>query len=128
MTQSPAFAPAAVPLPNYPEEKYGGKENQQIDGDEKRQANANHGAGASGAEDGGRVTSFPHSTVAIAQMRSCFAAEVSRAPGETAEREIFLRLFVQGGVAGRTFEKAVAQDSTIGHRHAKFSALRRLAR
>jgi hypothetical protein len=44
IAQSAALAAAAVPLTNYPEEKNRRKKNQQIDRDQRREANADHGA------------------------------------------------------------------------------------
>jgi hypothetical protein len=73
VTQRTAFAPAAVPLTNYPEEENRRKKNQQIDGDKRRQADANHGAGDSRVAAPGAVISLPHSTVAIAQMVALLA-------------------------------------------------------
>ena len=78
VTQRTAFAPAAVPLPNYPEEENRRKKNQQIDGDERREANTDHGAGDSRVAAPDALISLPHSTVAIAQI----AGEPAFAGGE----------------------------------------------
>ena len=68
ITQRTAFAPAAVPLANYPEEENRRKENKQVDGDQRGEADADHGlATAAGLSRGAR--SFPHSKVAVVQVR-----------------------------------------------------------
>ena len=65
VTQRTAFAPAAVPLTNYPEEENRRKKNQQVDGDERCQADADHGAVPLGLLGLGVAMSLPHSTVAV---------------------------------------------------------------
>src|SRR5205085_1908458 len=72
VTQCPPFAPAPIPLSHYPEKKNRRKEKQQINGDERGQADANHGAGwvaeGEGWTAGVAAMSLPHSTVAIPQI------------------------------------------------------------
>jgi hypothetical protein len=64
MLQSPAFAPPPIPLSHYPKKENCRKEKQQINGGERAEGNVNHGAEA--LEPAlSRVTSLPHSTVAI---------------------------------------------------------------
>ncbi len=67
VTQGPAFAPAAVPLPDYPEEKNCRKKNQQIDRDQGGQTDADHGAVEFGEGLDGMMTSLPHWMVAVVQ-------------------------------------------------------------
>src|SRR6185436_13734179 len=52
----------------YPEQKNRRKKNQQIDRDQGGEADPDHGA-VSGLSERAAATSFPHSTVAIPQMR-----------------------------------------------------------
>ena len=68
--ESSTLTLAAVPLSHYPEEKNCRKKNQQIDRDERRQRDADHGARFPVGADCGMETSFPQFTVAIVQ-RSC---------------------------------------------------------
>jgi len=68
MPQGPALAPSALPLSHYPEEKNRRKKKQQINRNQRGQANSNHGAVVDVAF--GRATSFPHSIVAIPQLRA----------------------------------------------------------
>ncbi len=68
MAQSSSFASAPVPFTNYPEEKNRRKKNQQIDRDENRETDTDHGRTL--PEGGGGVTmSLPHSMMATAQLR-----------------------------------------------------------
>ena len=69
ITQRTAFAPAAVPLTNYPEEENRRKENKQVDGDERGEADADHGLRFSFPASPGLPTSLPHSKVAVVQVR-----------------------------------------------------------
>jgi hypothetical protein len=70
VAQGPAFTPAAIPLPDYPEQKNRRKENQQIDRNQRRKADPNHGeaapVGAVGAFPEAAM-SLPHSIVACVQ-------------------------------------------------------------
>ncbi len=65
--QCPPFAAPAVPLPDYPEEDNRRKKNQQIDRDQRRETNADHGVGVAAA---GGAMSLPQLTVAVVQMRA----------------------------------------------------------
>lgn len=69
MTQGPTLAPAAVPLSDYPEEKNRRKKNQQIDRDQRRQADANHGVRDVVGAAAGRTMSLPHSKTAVVQTK-----------------------------------------------------------
>ena len=73
ITQRSAFAPAAVPLANYPEEENRRKENQQVDGDERGEADADHGARFSATGLPGVLRSLPHSTVARVHRKALSA-------------------------------------------------------
>jgi hypothetical protein len=44
MAQSPSLAPAPIPFSHYPEEENRRKKNQQIDCDQNRETDANHGS------------------------------------------------------------------------------------
>jgi len=67
IAQSAALASAAVPLTNYPEEKNRRKKNQQIDRDQRREANSDHGVAGCWVGGGAVMISLPHSTAAIPQ-------------------------------------------------------------
>jgi hypothetical protein len=67
MLQSPALASPAIPLSHYPEEKNRRKKKQQINGDERGEADPNHGVPVLVEVVLGGATSFPHSMVAIPQ-------------------------------------------------------------
>ena len=68
VAQSAAFASATIPLTNYPEEENCRKKNQQIDRDQRGEADPDHGATLSVAGEGATM-SFPHSTVAVPQTK-----------------------------------------------------------
>ena len=74
VTQRSAFAPAAVPLANYPEEENCRKENKQVDGDKGGEANPDHGEGLSVVGFAGVLKSLPQSIVAVVQMRRFLAS------------------------------------------------------
>jgi hypothetical protein len=66
MLQSPAFAPPPIPLSHYPKKENCRKEKQQVNGGERAERDVDHGAEELPTAVG-RVTSLPHSTVAIPQ-------------------------------------------------------------
>jgi hypothetical protein len=69
MAQSLSFAPSPIPFTNYPEEKNRRKKNQQIDRDQNRESDADHGRKLSEDASGGVTMSLPHSMIATAQLR-----------------------------------------------------------
>jgi hypothetical protein len=58
--QSATLATAAIPLSEYPEEKNRRKKNQQIDRDQRRETDWDHGAVGAGLEAGAGEMSLPH--------------------------------------------------------------------
>ena len=68
MAQRPLLTATTIPLAKYPEEKNRRKKKQQINRDQRRQADPDHGARA--APVGGCSRSVPNSKVAVAQTRS----------------------------------------------------------
>jgi hypothetical protein len=70
MLQGPALFSPAIPFSHYPKEKNRRKKKQQINRDQSREADANHGVAPSAGLGRGRATSLPHSIVAIPQVRS----------------------------------------------------------
>jgi len=76
VAQGPAFAPASVPLPKYPEDKNCCKEKQQIYRNQRCKGDPDHGVA------GARATSLPHSIVAIPQTRDWTAVFAIVDPGE----------------------------------------------
>ena len=65
--QSPSLSSPLIPFSNYPEEENRRKKKQQINRDESRKTDANHGVTLAPGCVCGRAMSFPHSTVAIPQ-------------------------------------------------------------
>jgi hypothetical protein len=70
VTQGAAFTPASVPLPKYPEEKNRRKKKQQINSDQCRECNLDHGVVVAVDVAGARATSVPHSIVAVPQTKA----------------------------------------------------------
>ena len=66
MAQRPLLTASTIPLTKYPEEKNRRKKKQQINRDQRRQADADHGT--SSAAFGGILRSVPNSNVAVAQV------------------------------------------------------------
>jgi hypothetical protein len=83
IAQSATFATAAIPLTYYPEQKNRRKKNQQIDRDQGREADPNHGALFPGVGEEDETMSLPHSTVAMPQVKSAGA----EAPGAEGKRQ-----------------------------------------
>ena len=70
MAQGPPLTPAPVPLSHYPEKKNRRKKNQQIDRDQRREADADHGEVALVGGAAGMATSLPHSIVTVVHFNS----------------------------------------------------------
>jgi hypothetical protein len=68
--KGPTLAPPPIPFSNYPEEENRRKKKQQINRDQSGKTNANHGVMLAAGVDCGRATSFPHTTVAVPQVRN----------------------------------------------------------
>ena len=68
--QSPSLSPPAIPFSNYPEEKNRRKKKQQINRNESRKTDANHGLTVAPDCVSWRAMPFPHSIVAIPQTNN----------------------------------------------------------
>ena len=68
--QSPSLSPPAIAFSNYPEEKNRRKKKQQINRNESRKTDANHGLTVAPDCVCGPAMSFPHSIVAIPQAKN----------------------------------------------------------
>ena len=66
MAQRPLLTASTIPLAKYPEEKNRRKNKQQINRDQRRQADADHGTRSTAF--GGILRSVPNSNVAVAQV------------------------------------------------------------
>ena len=66
MAQRPLLTASTIPLAKYPEEKNRRKKKQQINRDQRLQADADHGTRS--AAFGGILRSVPNSNVAVAQV------------------------------------------------------------
>ena len=71
MAQRPLLAASTIPLAKYPKEKNRRKKKQQINRNQGREADPDHGARS--VELAGSCKSFPNSKVAVAQVKPSFA-------------------------------------------------------
>ena len=70
MAQSPALTPAPIPFSHYPKKENRRKKKQQIDCDQDRETDADHGEVALVGGAAGIATSLPHSIVTVVHFNS----------------------------------------------------------
>ena len=70
MAQGPSLTPAPVPFSHYPKKENRRKKKQQIDCDQDRETDADHGEVAVVEGAAGMATSLPHSIVTVVHFNS----------------------------------------------------------
>ena len=98
--QSPSLSPPVIPFSNYPEEKNRRKKKQQINRNQSRKTDANHGlAVAPGCVCGPSDVISPLNCRDSPGQKQIGFTRVDGIFGETATRNVRVGLFVKGWVA-----------------------------
>jgi hypothetical protein len=87
MAQGPSLTPAPVPFSHYPKKENRRKKKQQVDCDQDRETDADHGEVALVGGAAGMATSLPHSIVTVVHLKSLESRSAGFFCGSKRERK-----------------------------------------